>query len=189
MIARLYPGQPVARVAKAVRLGRTLPLTPAPDLNLSDLSNIVALPLARGDAAAGAGHDAKIAECGAPCSTKPTSGVITLDVDADGFTVEPLAETAACTPHSVGAHMLYENSDPFHIYEPGGHLDLTGARVPGAEVARIYQVPEQLLERFHIRDLRGVKFSLPRPVVQGPAADRDMHGAQYAALPEEHEHG
>ncbi|MFN3525510.1 MAG: DUF4387 family protein [Paracoccus sp. (in: a-proteobacteria)] len=30
-----------------------------------------------------------------------------------------------------------------------------------------------------------MKFSLPRPVVQGAAADRDMHGAQYAALLEE----
>lgn len=55
-----------------------------------------------------------------------------------------------------------------------------------AEVARLYQVPEQLLKRFDIEDLRVVKFSLPRPVVQGSAADRDMHGAQYAALLEEY---
>lgn len=58
-----------------------------------------------------------------------------------------------------------------------------------AEVAGLYDVPEQLLKRFDIEDLRVVKFSLPRPVVQGSAADRDMHGAQYAALLEEYELG
>ncbi|MDB6178371.1 acyclic terpene utilization AtuA family protein [Paracoccus sp. Z330] len=158
-IARLYCSQPVARIATAVQQGQVTPLTPAPELDLSNLSNIVALagaehiqaalntgadiviagrttdtatiaalPLARGDAVGGAWHGAKIAECGALCSTNPTSGVIMVDFDADGFTVEPMAETAACTPHSVSAHMLYENSDPFRLYEPGGHLDVTDAR-------------------------------------------------------------
>lgn len=56
-----------------------------------------------------------------------------------------------------------------------------------ASVAGLYQVSEQLLKRFDIEDLRVIKFSLPRPVVQGSAADRDMHGAQYAALLEEYE--
>lgn len=56
-----------------------------------------------------------------------------------------------------------------------------------ASVAKLYHVPEQLLKRFDIEDLRVIKFSLPRPVVQGSANDRDMHGAQYAALLEEYE--
>ncbi|WP_372802683.1 DUF4387 domain-containing protein [Paracoccus seriniphilus] len=58
-----------------------------------------------------------------------------------------------------------------------------------ASVAQLYRVPEQTLKRFDIEDLRVVKFSLPRPVVQGSAEDRDMHGAQYAALLEEYELG
>ncbi|SCY72459.1 DUF4387 family protein [Paracoccus tibetensis] len=53
------------------------------------------------------------------------------------------------------------------------------------DVARLYQVAPDQLKRFDIPDLRVIKFSLPRPVVQGSAADRDMHGAQYAALLEE----
>lgn len=52
-------------------------------------------------------------------------------------------------------------------------------------VAALYQVAPETLKRFDIADLRVIKFSLPRPVVQGSAADRDMHGAQYAALLEE----
>lgn len=94
----------------------------------TDTAIIAALPLARGDHAGAAWHGAKVGECGALCSTNPTSGVIVVDFDATGFTVTPMAEGAVCTPHSVSAHMLYENSDPFVLYEPGGHLDVTGAR-------------------------------------------------------------
>lgn len=93
----------------------------------TDTATIAALPLSRGDAAGGAWHGAKIAECGALCSTNPTSGVIMVDFDADGFTVAPMAGNAACTPHSVSAHMLYENADPFRLHEPGGYLDVSAA--------------------------------------------------------------
>lgn len=55
-----------------------------------------------------------------------------------------------------------------------------------AAVAALYRVPEAQLKRFDIADLNVIKISVPRPVVQGAAADRDMHGAQYAALLSEH---
>lgn len=93
----------------------------------TDTATIAALPLSQGCASGAVWHGAKIAECGALCSTNPTSGVIMVDFDDTGFTVTPLADTAACTPHSVSAHMLYENSDPFRLYEPGGYLDVTAA--------------------------------------------------------------
>lgn len=93
----------------------------------TDTAIIAALPLENGDHAGGAWHGAKIGECGALCATNPQSGVITIDFDADGFTVTPLADGAHATPHTVSAHMLYENSDPFILYEPGGHLDVTNA--------------------------------------------------------------
>lgn len=68
-------------------------------------------------------------------------------------------------------------------------FDRVRATLKNTDIARLYGVPEQVLKRFDIADLRVVKFSLPRPVVQGSAADRDMHGAQYAALLEEYELG
>lgn len=103
----------------------------------TDTATIAALPLSRGDAAGGVWHGAKIAECGALCSTNPTSGVILVDFDGTGFTVEPLAEGAHCTPHSVSAHMLYENSDPFRLFEPGGYLDVTGAHYSALDDRRV----------------------------------------------------
>ncbi|WP_262386421.1 hypothetical protein ROLI_004590 [Roseobacter fucihabitans] len=93
----------------------------------TDTAIIAALPLMRGCHAGGAWHGAKIGECGALCATNPQSGVISIDFDATGFTVTPLAAGAHASPHTVSAHMLYENSDPFILYEPGGYLDVTGA--------------------------------------------------------------
>lgn len=103
----------------------------------TDTATIAALPLARGDHAGAAWHGAKIAECGALCSTNPTSGVIVVDFDETGFTVEAMHETALCTPHSVSAHMLYENSDPFQLFEPGGYLDVRGATYSALDNRRV----------------------------------------------------
>lgn len=93
----------------------------------TDTAIIAALPLMRGCHAGAVWHGAKIGECGALCATNPQSGVILIDFDDEGFTVTPLADGAQATPHTVSAHMLYENSDPFILYEPGGHLDVTKA--------------------------------------------------------------
>ena len=94
----------------------------------TDTAGIAALPLANGEHPGAAWHGAKVAECGALCSTRPMSGVVMVSVDASGFAVEPLAAEARCTPHSVSAHMLYENADPFVLTEPGGALDVSEAR-------------------------------------------------------------
>lgn len=94
----------------------------------TDTGIISALPLQNGDHAGAAWHGAKIGECGALCATNPQSGVIVVDFDANGFTVTPLADGAKASPHTVSAHMLYENSDPFILYEPGGHLDVREAK-------------------------------------------------------------
>lgn len=51
-----------------------------------------------------------------------------------------------------------------------------------AFVASLYQQPEDTLKHFEMSDLHVLKFSFPRPVVQGNRYDRDMHGAQYSVL-------
>lgn len=63
--------------------------------------------------------------------------------------------------------------------------DLVAARLSTETVATLYRVPLQLVKRFDIADLNVVKFSVPRPVVQGSRDDRDMHGAQWGHLLEE----
>lgn len=103
----------------------------------TDTAIIAALPLARGEHSGACWHGAKIAECGALCSTHPGSGVIRVSFDETGFEVEPMAPEAACSPHTVSAHMLYENSDPFRLYEPGGHLDVSRARYTALDSRRV----------------------------------------------------
>ncbi|MDP2737466.1 MAG: acyclic terpene utilization AtuA family protein, partial [Pseudorhodobacter sp.] len=125
----------------------------------TDTAIIAALPLARGSHPGAAWHGAKIAECGALCSTNPTSGVIMVDFDATGFTVAPLAEGACCTPHSVSAHMLYENADPFVLHEPGGHLDVTGAHYHALDARRVRVTGSQWLPaRFTVK-LEGARIA------------------------------
>ena len=103
----------------------------------SDAASIAALPLARGCHAGAAWHGAKIGECGALCATNPQSGVILIDFDDEGFTVTPMADGAHASPHTVSAHMLYENSDPFLLKEPGGHLDVTDAQYAALDESRV----------------------------------------------------
>jgi len=74
-------------------------------------------------------HAGKIGECGGQSTIKKidASGLL-LRIDGEGFEVEPLNATNVATPESVSAHMLYENSDPFRLYEPGGVLVVDQAR-------------------------------------------------------------
>lgn len=103
----------------------------------TDTAIIAALPISRGDHAGAAWHGAKVGECGALATTHPNSGVIQIDFDGTGFTVEPMLPEAAATPYTVSAHMLYENSDPFILYEPGGHLNVTSATYHALDDRRV----------------------------------------------------
>jgi hypothetical protein len=73
-------------------------------------------------------HAGKVAECGAQCTVYRDRGSgVLISIGRDGFEVEPLTQNNRCDPESVSAHMLYENSDPFRLTEPGGVLDVTAA--------------------------------------------------------------
>ncbi len=56
------------------------------------------------------------------------------------------------------------------------------AAVRTETVAALFAVSPGDLLRFDIAELNVIKFSLPRPTVQGTRADRDMHGASFASL-------
>jgi Acyclic terpene utilisation family protein AtuA len=93
----------------------------------TDTAVLAAVPLLRGAGAGPAWHAGKIAECGGLCTVDPIDGGVLIRIGSEHFEVEPLSERNRCTPHSVSAHMLYENSDPFRLVEPGGVLDVSDA--------------------------------------------------------------
>ncbi|MGE4610156.1 MAG: acyclic terpene utilization AtuA family protein [Paracoccaceae bacterium] len=103
----------------------------------TDTAIIAALPLMNGLNAGAAWHGAKIGECGALCASNPQSGVVLIEFDNTGFTVTPMADNSLATPETVSAHMLYENSDPFILYEPGGHLDVAEAEYIALDDRRV----------------------------------------------------
>ena len=80
-----------------------------------------------------------------------------------------------------------KNAGPFvltiDIFCAEPEVYLTVVKVLKTEaVAKLFGTDTQLVKRFDMPELSVVKFSFPRPVVQGARADRDMHGASYGAL-------
>ncbi|WP_077000482.1 acyclic terpene utilization AtuA family protein [Variovorax sp. KK3] len=94
----------------------------------TDTAVLAAVPLMRGAGAGAAWHAGKTAECGGLCTVRPRDGGVLIRVGKDAFEVEPLGAGNRCTPSSVSKHMLYENSDPFVLKEPGGVLNVKHAR-------------------------------------------------------------
>lgn len=94
----------------------------------TDTAVLAAYPIWQGAPWGPSWHAGKTGECGAQCAEMREGSGVLLTVKTDGFEVEPLGERNRCTPHSVSAHMLYENTDPFRLVEPGGVLDVTHAR-------------------------------------------------------------
>ena len=94
----------------------------------TDTAVIAAVPIMRGAGFGPAWHAGKIAECGGLASVNPRDGGVLIRVGREAFEIEPLSADNACSTETVSAHMLYENSDPFRLVEPGGILDVSGAR-------------------------------------------------------------
>lgn len=95
----------------------------------SDTSIFAALPIMQGFDPGITWHAAKILECGTAAVThRPAPDSIFGSIREDHFVIEPLDPELKCTPQSVAAHNLYENADPYHLFEPSGMLETSGAR-------------------------------------------------------------
>ncbi len=87
----------------------------------------------------------------------------------------------------IAAKVRSKNAGPFWVTIDVfcGNPDTYGRLRNGLTTRRVaerLQIPDTSLKRFDIPSLSVIKFSLPRPVVQGSRFDRDMHGAQWAVL-------
>lgn len=79
-------------------------------------------------------------------------------------------------PFWLTIDIFCSNSDVFSV---------VATQLGTAQVAELFAVELSQIRRFDIAGLNVVKFSFPRPVVQGSREDRDMHGAAWAVLLEE----
>ena len=73
-------------------------------------------------------HMAKIMECGAMCS-EPVAAADVMQgyMYDDYFELRPANPIRKCTVDRVAAHTLYEQSNPYLIFEPDGVCDLTNS--------------------------------------------------------------
>ena len=68
---------------------------------------------------------AKIMECGAMCSEPVAAAdVMQAYIEKDYFELCPASKNRKCTVERVAAHTLYEQSNPYLIFEPDGMADL-----------------------------------------------------------------
>jgi Domain of unknown function (DUF4387) len=95
----------------------------------------------------------------------------------------PLLSDLVLKVRSKNAGPFWVTIDIFCGSKPA--FDEVAAKLPTERVAALYKAPLDTIKRFDIADLNVVKFSLPRPVIQGSREDRDMHGAGWAVLLEE----
>ncbi|MGB2889524.1 MAG: acyclic terpene utilization AtuA family protein [Candidatus Acidiferrales bacterium] len=104
----------------------------------SDCAIFAGIPIRMGIAPGIAWHAAKVLECGAASAeARPSPDCMFALLGKNHFDVEPLDPETRCSPQSVAAHSLYENSNPYRLVESGGVLDLTGAQYEALDDRRV----------------------------------------------------
>ncbi|MEB2836532.1 MAG: DUF1446 domain-containing protein [Desulfurococcales archaeon] len=140
-----------------------------------DVAPFAALPIARGADRGLALHMAKILECGA-IAAEPGSG-------SDGmlgilrgteFEVRPLNPARKATIVSVAEHSLYERTDPYREYLPGGYVDLSAVEYEEAGDSVIVRGARWVpLDRYMVK-IEGVRLAGYRVVTIAGARDPDF---------------
>lgn len=102
-----------------------------------DTSMFAAIPLMRGFDKGLTMHMAKLIECCSSCADPGGRDAAMGFMGQGFFEVESMDARQRCTPVSVAAHSLYEQSNPFQLEEPGGTIDLTHSRYEQAGDRRV----------------------------------------------------
>ena len=103
-----------------------------------DPGNIAAYPVMRGYDRGLAIHAGKILECGAQAALPVEGSDLLLGrLRRNDFIIEALQKHKRCTVDSVGAHTLYEKTDPVLLPGPGGKSDLSGTAFEQLDERRV----------------------------------------------------
>ena len=106
-------------------------------------------------------HMAKIMECGAMCS-EPVAAADVMQgyMYDDYFELRPANPIRRCTVDRVAAHTLYEQSNPYLIYEPDGVCELTNSSFEQID-ERTVRVSGSVFREAEIKTLKleGVRLS------------------------------
>lgn len=81
-------------------------------------------------------HMAKIVECASLCTTPGGRDALLGTLEGDSFVVDSMNPIRNASPMSVAAHSLYEQDDPYRVYEPEGTLHVDTARYEQVDAHR-----------------------------------------------------
>ncbi len=169
-----------ARIGVAVAQNGVEPLIEAfkdePDVVLAgrsvDVAPFAALPWARGFDRGLAVHLGKVLECGAIAADPGSGADGLLGVHRrDEFLVKPLSDKRRTTVVSVAEHALYERSDPYREYVPGGYVDLTGATYEEGEGGVVVKGSRWVPADSYMVKLEGARLAGHRYIVVAGARD------------------
>ncbi len=74
-------------------------------------------------------HMAKIMECGAMCAEPVAAADVMMGyMEKDYFELCPASPSRRCVASRVAAHTMYEQTNPYLIYEPDGVIDIKNAK-------------------------------------------------------------
>lgn len=138
----------------------------------TDTSIYAAVPIMKGLDNAFAWHAGKVLECGTLATVfEKYHGSMLAWVREDSVSIEPGHPEMAASPVSIVSHTLYENSDPFHLTEPG-RLMITTDSVYEAENSRRVRITGTREEKMpYTIKLEGVKFEGYRRVAVAGVSD------------------
>mgnify|MGYP001317827391 CR=1 FL=1 len=94
-----------------------------------------------------------------PCDAPPTLGDLALEVRSKN-----------AGPFWMTLEAFMPDDETYRVAE---------ALITAELISELYHVAPASLQIFRIPDLRVVKVSFPRPVVQGSLRDRDLHAGQH----------
>lgn len=93
----------------------------------TDTAVMAAYPLMKGCDPASCWHAAKTVECGGVCTSAGLQGCVFMEIDEAGFTIRSVEPGSTVSAYSVSAHLIYENSNPIQLTEPGIRIDTTNS--------------------------------------------------------------
>ncbi|WP_432825757.1 acyclic terpene utilization AtuA family protein [Dactylosporangium sp. CA-092794] len=158
----------------------------------SDPAVIAAFALWKGAPAGPSWHAGKIAECGgqATSANNGQRGML-LQIDADGFEVEPADPQSKATVNGISAHLLYENKNPWRLAEPGGELDVTESEYIQVTESKVRVTGSKWIPRPYTMKLEGASGDLFQTIMIVGIVDPDVlaepelfHNMMLAALTE-----
>ena len=104
----------------------------------SDCAIFAGIPIQMGIPPGIAWHAAKILECGAAAAVSRSSpDCMFATLRKDHFDLETPNPEMRCSPQSIAAHSLYENSDPYRLIESSGVIDLSAAQYEALDDRRV----------------------------------------------------